>query len=121
MTSTATQLQQQHCKATCPFLAVFYTCPPDMSIAWTYHTPSVHFLSDFGQVQRERHGVSVRNLRISPLKPQETTNKSRNPAITPVPMPLRGRYYSHSKPGGPLSQDMHTSSGLSIYGLGVGT
>ena len=30
------------------------------------------------------------------------------------------RYYSHSKPGGPLSQDTHTSSGLSIYGLGEG-
>lgn len=61
-----------------------------------------------------------RNSRIPPMKTVETDDKSENPAFTPVPMTLRGRYYFHSKPGGPLSQDTHTSSGLSIYGLGVG-
>jgi len=49
----------------------------------------------------------------------ETGNKNENLPITPVPILYRGRYYSYSKPGGPLSQDTHTSSGLSIYGLGV--
>jgi hypothetical protein len=61
------------------------------------------------------------NLRISPLKRLVARNKSKNPACTPVPVPLRGRYSCDSKPGGPLSQDTHTSSGLSFYGLGVGT
>ncbi len=60
------------------------------------------------------------NSRIPPMKTVKTGDKSENPAFTPVPLTLRGRYYSHSKPGGPLSQDTHTSSGLSIYGLGVG-
>jgi hypothetical protein len=61
-----------------------------------------------------------RNSLIPPEKRVKTGDKSGNPAFTPVPMTLPGRYYSHSKPGGPLSQDTHTSSGLSIYGLGVG-
>ena len=50
----------------------------------------------------------------------EIVKKVENWTITPVLMIERRRYYSHSKPGGPLSQDTHTSSGLSIYGLGVG-
>lgn len=62
-----------------------------------------------------------RNSWISSPEEVETGKKRENRTNTPVPMPIRVRYYSHSKPGGPLSQDTHTSSGLSIYGLGVGT
>ena len=61
-----------------------------------------------------------RNSGIPPEERVKTRDKSGNPAFTPVPMTLPGRYHSHSKPGGPLSQDTHTSSGLSIDGLGVG-
>jgi len=63
MTSTATQLQQ-HSRATCPFLAVFYPCPPDMSIAWTYRTPSVHFSRDFGQVYRRLHAPFAESAKL---------------------------------------------------------
>lgn len=65
-------------------------------------------------------GCFGRNSWIPPLNRVETGDKSGNSAFTPVPMTLPGRYYFQSKPGGPLSQDTHTSSGLSIYGLGVG-
>lgn len=40
---------------------------------------------------------------------------------TRVPWGVLGRYDNVSKPDGPLSQDTHTSSGLSIYGLGDST
>jgi hypothetical protein len=62
-----------------------------------------------------------RNSWVFALGPVETDKKDENRTDSPVPMRLHRRYYSYSKPGGPLSQDTHTSSGLSIYGLGVGT
>jgi hypothetical protein len=62
-----------------------------------------------------------RNSWISSVEVVETGKKREIRTDTAVPKPIRGRYYSYSKPGGPLSQDTHTSSGLSIYGLGVGT
>jgi hypothetical protein len=62
-----------------------------------------------------------RNRSILSLEDVETGKKMGNQTGIPVPMPNRRRYYSHSKPGGPLSQDTHTSSGLSFYGLGVAT
>jgi hypothetical protein len=43
----------------------FYPCPLNMSIAWTYRPPSVHFLAEFGHIYgRGRCSGSV-NLRIS--------------------------------------------------------
>ena len=62
-----------------------------------------------------------RNRSISSLEDVETGKKGGDQTGIPVPMLKRRRYYSHSKPGGPLSQDTHTSLGLSFYGLGVGT
>ena len=117
--STATD-PSQHPTSTCPKTAAFYPCPQNMSIAWTYRPPSVHFLAEFGHVY-ERGRCAIPNLETSPLKRLETSDNSRTPTIIPVPMPLCGRYHSRNKPGGPLSQDTHTSSGLSIYGLGGGT
>jgi len=49
MISTATYPNPHHL-STCPNSEVFYTYPSNMSIAWTYRTPSVHFLAEFGQV-----------------------------------------------------------------------
>lgn len=63
-----------------------------------------------------RFGLNVAFFLLMKL---ETAKESEKNANTTVPMPLLGRYYPHSKPGGPLSKDTHTSSGLSIYGLGV--
>ena len=63
----------------------------------------------------------VRHMRILSLEQIEICKKTENHVDTPVPLAISGRYYSYSKPGGPLSQDTHTSSGLSFYGLGVGT
>lgn len=54
MTSTAIH-PEQHPKATCPFSADFYAYPMNVSIAWTYHLPSVHFSPDFGQIHRAWH------------------------------------------------------------------
>jgi hypothetical protein len=71
------------------------------------------------QFDCERVGFD-RNSWIFALGAVETAKKDENRTDSPVPMPLRRRYYSYSKPGGPLSQDTHTSSGLSIYGLGGG-
>jgi|SanBayMetagenome_1026888.scaffolds.fasta_scaffold05690_4 hypothetical protein len=51
MISTATYSNPRH-PSTYPNLWVFYPCPPNMSIAWTYRTPSVHFSREFGQVNR---------------------------------------------------------------------
>ena len=120
MISTATYAGQ-HPTSTCPKTAAFYPCPQNMSIAWTYRPPSVHFLAEFGHVCRGRDPHGAGFLLISQPRRQKPSNKSRNFAFTPVPRALRRRYYLHSKPGGPLSQDTHTSSGLSFYGLGVGT
>jgi len=120
MISTATD-PGQHSTSTCPKTAAFYPCPQNMSIAWTYRTPWAIFSREFGQVCRQGRRCGFLNLRISPLKRLEARNKSKNPACTPVPLPLRGRYSFDSKPGGPLSQDTHTSPGLSICGLGVST
>ena len=79
----------------------------------------------FGNKPMSKLGLGTicfgRNSCISTPEAAETSEKSKNRTIAPVPMLDRGRYYSHSKPGGPLSQDTHTSSGLSIYGLGVCT
>ncbi len=58
---------------------------------------------------------------ISPVQNGVNGENVGNLWDTPVPLGVRGRYYPQSKPGGPLSQDTHTSSGLSIYGLGVCT
>jgi type I restriction-modification system DNA methylase subunit len=52
---------------------------------------------------------------------RENQKKMRFCGDTPVSRTLRGRYYLYSKPGGPLSQDTHTSPGLSIYRLGIRT
>ena len=51
MISTATYAGQ-HPTSTCPKTAAFYPCPQNMSIAWTYRPPSVHFLAEFGHVYR---------------------------------------------------------------------
>jgi hypothetical protein len=120
MISTATY-PIQHPTSTCPKAAAFYPCPLNMSIAWTYRPPSVHFSRDFGHVYGRGGCCTIPNLETSPLKRLETSDNRRTPTIIPVPMPRRGRYHSRNKPGGPLSQDTHTSSGLSIYGLGGGT
>jgi hypothetical protein len=120
MISTATY-PGQHPTSTCPKTVAFYPCPQNMSIAWTYRPPSVHFLAEFGHVYGRGRCCAIPNLETSPLKRLETSDNSRTPTITPVPMPLRGRYHFSNKPGGPMSQDTHTSSGLSIYGLGGGT
>lgn len=55
MISTATY-PGQHPTSTCPKAVAFYPCPQNMSIAWTYRPPSVHFLAEFGHVYR-RHYV----------------------------------------------------------------
>jgi hypothetical protein len=120
MISTATY-PIQHPTSTCPKAAAFYPCPLNMSIAWTYRPPSVHFSRDFGHVYGRGYRCAIPNLETSPLKRLETNDNSRTPTIIPVPMPRRGRYHSLNKPGGPMSQDTHTSSGLSIFGLGGGT
>ena len=54
MISTATYPNPHHL-STCPNSEVFYTYPSNMSIAWTYRTPSVHFLAEFGQVNGRGH------------------------------------------------------------------
>ena len=66
MISTATYPNPRH-PSTCPNLWVFYTCPPNMSIAWTYRTPSVHFLAEFGRVGCPPDRCGVGNLGISSL------------------------------------------------------
>ena len=81
---------------------------------------SVPFGNESLNPSRCAQGCFGLNSTIFPLQELEIDEKIENRANTPVPMTLYGRYYSHSKPGGPLSQDTHTSSGLSIYGLGVG-
>jgi hypothetical protein len=63
MNSTATDSSPHHL-STCPNLWVFYPCPPNMSIAWTYRTPSVHFSRKFGQVYGQGHRCGSVNLRI---------------------------------------------------------
>ena len=40
----------------------FYPCPLNMSIAWTYRPPSVHFLAEFGHIYgrgRSRQAVPL--------------------------------------------------------------
>ena len=51
MISTATY-PGQHPTSTCPKAVAFHPCPQNMSIAWTYRPPSVHFSRDFGHVYR---------------------------------------------------------------------
>ncbi|MFY7874178.1 MAG: hypothetical protein ACOVQM_01945, partial [Pirellula sp.] len=113
MISTATY-PGQHPTSTCPKAVAFHPCPQNMSIAWTYRPPSVHFLAEFGQIYRRGRCCTIPNLETSPLKRLETSDNRRTPTNIPVPMPLRGRYHSRNKPGGPMSQDTHTSTGLSI-------
>ena len=60
------------------------------------------------------------NSAIGPLQKGVGGENFKNLRDTWVPSGVLGRYYFYSKPGGPLSQDTHTSSGLSIYGLGDG-
>ena len=64
MISTATYPGQPP-TSTCPKTAVFYPCPENMSIAWTYRPPSVHFLEEFGHVYRRGYRCVFVNLRIS--------------------------------------------------------
>ena len=66
MISTATY-PGQHPTSTCPKTAAFYPCPQNMSIAWTYRPPSVHFLAEFGHVYRRGRCCVLGNLRISLL------------------------------------------------------
>jgi hypothetical protein len=64
MISTATYPNPHHL-STCPNSWVFYTCPQNMSIAWTYRPPSVHFLADFGRIYECGRCCVLVNLRIS--------------------------------------------------------
>ncbi len=61
----------------------------------------------------------VSNNVIFLVKSRQRRKTLKNQAFTAIPPVRNGRYYVGSKPGGPLSQDTHTSSGLSICGLGV--
>ena len=64
MISTATY-PGQHPTSTCPKAAAFYPCPQNLSIAWTYRPPSVHFLADFGRIYECGRCCVLVNLRIS--------------------------------------------------------
>jgi len=119
MISTATY-SNQHPTSTCPNTAAFCLYPVNMSIAWTHPAPSVHFLEEFGHVSCPPHRCGVGNLGISSLRVLGTSNTSKTPTSTPARMPTLVRSCAHRKPGVALTQDAHTSSGLSLYGLGIG-
>lgn len=66
MNSTATY-SKQHRSSTCPNTAAFYPYPVNVSNAWTYPAPSVHFLAEFGHVGFPPDRCGVGNLGISSL------------------------------------------------------
>jgi hypothetical protein len=92
----------------------------NMSIAWTHPALSVHFLGEFGHVGCPPHRFEVGNLGISSLRVLGTSNTTKTPTFNPARMPTPVRPRAHRKPGVPLTQDTHTSSGLSLYGYGIG-
>lgn len=109
----------KHC-STCPNTGAFGPCLLNMSIAWTYPAPSVHFLEEFGHVRRPCHRCGVGNLEISSLRGLGTSNSRKTSNFIPVRKSVRVRSRSYSKLGVPLSHHTHTSSGLSFYGGEVG-
>jgi hypothetical protein len=106
--------------STFPNTAAFGPCLLNMSNAWRYPAPWVHFLEKFGHVRRSRHRCGLRSLGISSLRGLGTSNSSKTSNFSPGREPVGVRSHSYSKPGVPLSHDTHTSSGLSFYGDEVG-